>query len=112
MKRIFFFLFLFISLHAFSIDFYAVYPSHWWVGMKTTKLQLLLHGEKVGMFTRVTMSYPGVTVNKITKTESKNYLIVDVTISPAAKAGKFKIIMSGGGLPDEDVNYELKTRSK
>lgn len=112
MKKIFFFLFICISFTAFSIDFYGVYPSHWWVGMKTNKLQLLLRGENVGMFTKVTMNYPGITVNKITKTESKNYLIVDITISPTTKAGRFKIIMSGGGLPDEDVNYEFKARSK
>jgi neopullulanase len=112
MKKIFLFLFISISVTAFSIDFYGVYPSHWWVGMKTTKLQLILRGENVGLFTKVTMNYPGVTVNKLTKTESKNYLIVDVTISPATKPGRFKIIMTGGGLPDEDVNYELRSRSK
>src|SRR5918994_1676283 len=81
MKKIFLFLFLFISLHAFSIDFYGVYPTHWWV----------------------TMNYPGVTVNKLTKVDSKNYLIVDITISSTAKPGNFKIFMSGGGLPNDDV---------
>jgi hypothetical protein len=88
MKKIFLSVLICISFSAFSIDFYAVYPSHWWVGMKNNKLQLLLHGENVGMFTKVTMTYPGITVNKVTKTESKNYLIVDVTISPATKAGR------------------------
>jgi len=110
MKKIFLLLFLFISSHAFSIDFYGVYPTHWWVGMKNSKLQLLLHGENIGTFTKVTMNYPGVTLNKLTRVEGKNYLIVDITISPTARPGSFKIVMSGGGLPNEDVNYELKPR--
>ena len=111
MKKVFVFFLLIISLQAFSIDFYGVYPTHWWTGMKNSKLQLILHGENAGLFTKLTINYPGVKVDKITKQESKNYLIADLTISPVAKPGKFKIILSGGGLPEEDVNYELKARN-
>ena len=112
MKKKFLFICLFFSIQSFAIDFYAVYPTNWWVGMKNNKLQLLLHGDKIGLFEKVSIKYTGVTVTKITKTENKNYLIADLTISPLTKPGKFKIILSGGGLPDEDVNYELKVRSK
>lgn len=111
MKKFFLILFFLILVHCslFAVD---VYPMHWWVGMKNPKLQLILHGENTGMFTKVTMNYPGVTINKITKAESKNYLFVDITVSPTAKPGIIKIVMSGGGLPSETVNYELKARSK
>jgi len=112
MKKGFLFLCLFISIESFAIDFYGVYPTHWWVGMKNNKLQLLLHGDKVGLFEKVIIKYPGVSLIKITKTESKNYLIADLVISSLAKPGKFRIILSGGGLPDEDVSYELKNRKK
>jgi len=111
MKRLFVFFLLFISLSAFSIDFYSVYPTHWWVGMKNNNLQLILHGENAAMFTKVTINYPGVKIDKITKLESKNYIIADLTILSSAKPGKFKIILSGGGLANEDVSYELKARS-
>ena len=112
MKKILLLLFIFLSIESFAIDFYAIYPTHWWVGMKNNKLQLLFHGDKVGLFEKVIIKYAGVTVTKITKTESKNYLIADIIISSLAKPGKFKIILSGGGLPDEDVSYELKNRQK
>jgi len=112
MKKILLLLFIFLSIESFAIDFYAIYPIHWWVGMKNNKLQLLFHGDKVGLFEKVIIKYAGVTVTKITKTESKNYLIADIIISSLAKPGKFKIILSGGGLPDEDVSYELKNRQK
>jgi glycosidase len=71
-----------------------------------------MHGENAGMFTKVAINYPGVKVDKITKFESKNYIAADLTISSSAKPGRFKISMSGGGLSAEDVNYELRSRSK
>ena len=110
MKRFFLIILLLIFLKGRSIDFYGVYPSNWWVGMKNPKLQLMLYGKNVGMFTKVTINYAGVKVNKISNVENKNYLFVDLTISKTTAPGHFKIVMSGGGLPDEDVNYELKAR--
>jgi len=87
-----------------------VYPSNWWVGMKNPKLQLMFHGENIGHFTNVKINYPGVKVDKISKVEGKNYLFVDVAIAKSTKPGPVKIIMSGSGLADENVNYELKPR--
>ena len=80
--------------------------------MKNPKLQLLLRGENISIFSKITINYPGITINKISKAENKDCLFVDITISSATKPGKFKIILSGVGLPNEDVNYELKARSK
>ncbi len=111
MKKFLFIVFLFCSFKSWSIDMFGVYPTHWWVGMKNPKLQLILHGENAGLFNKVTINYPGVKVDKVTKVESKNYLIVDISIAATAKAGKFKIIMSGGAPGSEDVSYELRSRS-
>src|SRR5690349_11370418 len=112
MKKIFIsFLLLFFTLSSFGIDMYGVYPTNWWVGMKNPKLQLILHGENVGLFNKVSINYPGVKVDKVSKAESKNYLFVDITIAANTKPGKFKIIISGGAPGSEDVNYELKARS-
>jgi hypothetical protein len=80
--------------------------------MKNTKLQLLLHGENIGMYSKVTITYPGVKVEKLHKAESANYIFVDLTISPAAKPGKFKIKLTGGGMAAEDISYELKQKNK
>jgi neopullulanase len=113
MKRIFFAFIILISINANAIDMLGVYPSHWWVGMKNPKLQLMLHGVNVGMFTKVAITHPGVKLEKVSKVENKNYLFLDLTISPAAKTGSFKIQLStAGGAGVEDVFYELKSRSK
>lgn len=111
-KKLLFIAAILLAVNSFAIDYYNTYPTHWWTGMKNSKLQLMMHGENIGSFVKVAVNYPGVKVDKITRAESKNYLFVDLTIAVAAKPGKFKIILSGGGLPVEEVSYELKARSK
>jgi glycosidase len=49
---------------------------------------------------------------KIYKVESPNYIFADLVISAQTKPGTFTITLSGGGLPAEEVNYELKAKSK
>ncbi len=112
MKRYFIILLLVVSTKSFAIDMLGVYPTHWWVGMKNPKLQLILHGEKIGLFTKFVSNNPAIKIEKISKAESKNYVFLDLHISSAAKAGVFKINMSGGGIGVEDVFFELKSRSK
>lgn len=111
MKKTILVLAVLLSVNAFAIDMYGVYPTNWWVGMKNPKLQLILHGENAGLFNKVTINYPGVKVEKISKAESKNYLFVDLTIAATARPGKFKILMSGGAPGSEDVWFELKSRN-
>lgn len=111
MKKNLLLLLIFISAKSFAIDMGGVYPTHWWTGMKNPKLQIMMHGESIGMFTKASITYPGVKVDRIHKVENKNYLFVDVTISAAAKPGKFKITLTGAGNAAENINYELKTRS-
>ena len=114
MRKIFVFILLALGVHALaqpnrgSVD---VYPSHWWVGMKNNKLQLMLHGNDIGALKKVVINYPGVTVQKVHQVEGKNYLFVDINIASTAKPGKFSI-----GLPDHKVlrrvPFELKPRRK
>ena len=112
MKRFIVSLLLFVlCIKGWSIDFYGVYPTNWWVGMKNQNLQLLFRGEQVGRFTKVIIKYPGIKVKNVFRLESDNSLFADIVISKSAKPGKFRIILSGGGLPDEDVSYELRSRS-
>jgi neopullulanase len=87
-----------------------IYPTHWWAGMKNPKLQLMLHGEGIGDGAgSVTISYPGVKVEKVNKVESKNYLFVDLNITRQTKPGKFSINIKKAGSPVV-LQYELKAR--
>jgi len=98
---------LFIFAHSFSQSKIDVYPTNWWVGMKNPKLQLMLHGPDVASST-VSITYPGVTVNRVNKVENKNYLFVDLTIAGSAKAGTARIRLSNG----TTIDFALKPRRK
>ena len=84
------------------------YPSHWWTGMKLNKIQLMLRGDQVGNASRATISYPGVSLTKVTRVANKNYLFLDLTISPSAKPGTFQINLPG----NKKISYQLKQRSR
>ena len=85
-----------------------VYPTHWWTGMKLNKIQLMLRGNDVGNASRATLSYPGVTLTKVSRVANKNYLFLDLSISPSAKPGTFTINLAG----NKKINYQLKSRNK
>ena len=85
-------------------------PSNWWVGMKNTKLQLIVHGNQIAA-RNVTINYPGVTLLKTNKVENANYLFLDLEISPATQPGIFPIRFEKKGAKAIVSNYELKARN-
>lgn len=84
------------------------YPTHWWAGMKTPALQIMLHGKSIGTST-FNLSYPGVKLQKVFKAENPNYVFLDLTISPATRPGIIKIVMNSSNGKSE-MAYELKAR--
>lgn len=88
----------------------GIYPTHWWVGMKNPNLQLMVHGMNVRTV-KFTVSYPGVKLVKVTKSENNNWAFLDLVISPSAKPGKIKIHVDAEE-GDADVMYELKAKNK
>ncbi len=85
-------------------------PPFWWVGMKNSKVELMIHDYKIKGY-KVETNHPGVTVNRVSKVQSPNYLFVELDIAPDAAARTFKIALIKG----DDVrtyNYELKARRR
>ncbi|HLO37796.1 MAG TPA: cyclomaltodextrinase N-terminal domain-containing protein, partial [Lacibacter sp.] len=76
---------------SFAQNTYNLYPANWWVGMKYNKLQIMINGTDVGKHSGFAIAYPGVTLTKVNKFESKNYVILDVTIAQTAKPGTVAI---------------------
>lgn len=87
----------------------AFYPSNWWTGMKDQKLQLMIHADDIAGDS-ISFSYPGVTLLKTRRAESKNYVFLDILISPAARPGKIKIHFNRKGDGEGVFEYELKAR--
>jgi neopullulanase len=96
------------TVHAYDIK--GMYPTHWWVGMKNPNLQLMIHMPSVGPV-KFAVSYPGVELVKVTKSENNNYVFLDLRIQPSAKPGRMKIRLTGLQGATE-VDYELKARSR
>lgn len=86
-----------------------VEPLNWWVGMKNPNLQLLVNGVNIGETTPV-ISYPGVTIKKINKADSKNYLFIDLHITKNTRPGSFVIKFNKGSKAVYSYNYTLLPR--
>lgn len=99
-----------IYLSANAVDIQNVDPPFWWVGMKNTELQILLHGKDIAK-SDVTVNYPGVNVKEVVRTTNPNYVFLYVDITSKAKPGKMNITFTENGQKTVQP-YELKARNK
>ena len=81
-------------------------PPNWWIGFKNKNLQLIVKHENVGEASP-SISYPGVTIQKVHKADSPNYLFIDLSISELTKAGKFDITFTFKDGVEKKHTYEL-----
>lgn len=110
-KITFLILFIFRIAGVFAVQVDRVEPSFWWIGMKNPSLQLMVHGEDLGG-AEVSLNYPGVHVESVSRVENPNYLFVNLTISPEARPGKFDISFRSGKKSVVNSSYELKSRDR
>ena len=119
MKKIFLFSLFIAFIHiAAAQNEYNVYPTHWWVGMKNPKLQLMVHGENIAS-TIPTFKLPaagvkiadGVTLKATHRAENPNYMFIDLVIDKNAKPG-MRILKFGTGAQQKQISFELKARRK
>ncbi|MNX97716.1 Beta/alpha-amylase precursor [compost metagenome] len=84
--------FILMLLCCFSLAINAknteVYPTNWWVGMKTNSIQLLIRSTDDSFTTdKININYPGIAINKTYSFPNSKYIAVDITISPETAAG-------------------------
>ncbi len=104
-------LFGLLSLVGLPLFAQRIEPLNWWVSMKNPNLQLLIHAENIGETTPV-ITYPGVTIQKVTKADSKNYLFVDLLITKTARPGTFPIQFKKGATVVSTATYSLLPRQQ
>ena len=103
-------IFLLFSTTSFAqTNIQHVEPLNWWVGMRDQNLQLMIHGNGIGETTPV-IRYPGVSLLKTHKADSKNYLFLDLRITKSAKPGTVKIDFTQNGKVVDTYNYTLLAR--
>ena len=110
MKRLSFFLFLFVSMNtmmnaAVMID--RIEPTNWFVGMKNPSLQLMVYGKDIRS-AEVTTDYAGVTIDSLVRLDSPDYLLVYLNLrgaQPGNMTLNFKV-----GKKTQKVSYPLLQR--
>jgi glycosidase len=108
MKKLLFFLLATISLHAQDL---RIEPLNWWVGMKNTKLQLLVHGKDL-KGSEVISKKPGLKIVKVNQADSPNYLFIDCEVAQNAQAGTYPIELIKGNQVIHHIDYPLLAREK
>ncbi|MFN2423168.1 MAG: alpha-amylase family glycosyl hydrolase, partial [Cryomorphaceae bacterium] len=89
-------------------QFNHVEPPHWWAGMESDMLEILVHGKDVGVNTFEIKRATGVVLEKAEKTENPNYVILHLDVSKAAP--QTFTIASRGKAGRIDFSYRLKER--
>ncbi|MFS4483842.1 glycoside hydrolase family 13 protein [Hyunsoonleella sp. 2307UL5-6] len=92
-------------------DIQRVEPLNWWVGFKNQSLELLVQHPNISGRIPV-ISYKGVSIERINKADSANYLFISLNISKSTISGKFNIIFKKDNEEDLIHTYELKSREK
>lgn len=86
-------------------------PPNWWIGMNNPNLQLMVYAPNIGE-TTPECSYAGVSIEKVTKAESNNYLFIDLLISAQTKPGKISFLFKKNGKVVHSQLYELQARKQ
>ena len=88
-----------------------VEPLNWWIEFKDNTLQLLIKEDNIDEAS-VEISYTGVTIDKVHKADSPNYLFIDLSIAKNTKSGKFDIVFKFEDGTEKRHTYELKDKAK
>ena len=98
-----------VSISNTSLE--RVEPPNWWIDFKDTSLQLLVKEPNIGN-SIPSISYSGVTIEKVHKARSENYLFIDLNIDKTTAAGSFDILFTFEDGSKKTHTYQLKGRQK
>jgi len=90
-------------------DIDRVEPPHWCTGFRETGLQLMVHGDEISQY-EPTVDYPGLSIDRVERVKSPNYLFIYLNIDPKTRPGAFDISFSGPG-QTLTQHYELRPKN-
>ncbi|MDJ0760159.1 MAG: glycoside hydrolase family 13 protein [Woeseiaceae bacterium] len=99
---------IFITSPLLATEIERVEPPFWWQGFEHTELQLLIYGEGIGEF-EPSVDYDGVTLARVEKVKSPNYLFVYLAIDASAEDGWLDLVFTNGS---ETIDYRYELREK
>lgn len=95
-------------LPAYGQD-HQTYPTNWWTNMRYNHIQIMVHGKDIGKADGYSVVYPGVVLERISRTENPNYVFLNLQITDSADAGTMQIQVSKGKR-NIAIPFELKER--
>ena len=96
-----------LSMKAAAVNVDRIEPAFWFAGMKNPSLQLMVYGKDIRE-AEVTTDYAGVSVERLVKLDSPNYLLVYLNLSQA-QPGTMTLNFKQNG-KTKKVKYELRQR--
>jgi len=84
-------------------------PESWWVGMKSDRLQLMVHGDRVAEL-EPTLAYAGVLLEGVERVENPNYLFINLRIAPETRPGTLRIDFKRGRSKVASRSFVLQAR--
>ena len=98
-----------LQLSAKQVAVKHVHPEFWWSGMKNSQLQVLVHGDQLGIYDVTLEGASDVELTKVIKPENKNYVILYLGLEKA-QPQTFNIVLKNGKKTVKKIAYELKQR--
>jgi glycosidase len=97
MKKVLLIIFLLLSffLKPKASEIERIEPAFWWAGMKNPELQIMIYGKDISK-NKLSLSYPGVKLKRVSPVENPNYLFIYLEISAAAKPGNMQLTFTRG----------------
>ncbi|WP_452222222.1 glycoside hydrolase family 13 protein [Lacinutrix salivirga] len=92
-------------------DIERVEPPNWWIGFKNNQFQLLIKHPNISD-AEPSINYQGVSIEKVHKADSPNYLFIDLATTENTKAGQFNINFKFKDGKQLTHTYELKDRER
>ncbi|WP_027330096.1 glycoside hydrolase family 13 protein [Marinimicrobium agarilyticum] len=86
-------------------------PPFWWAGMASARLQLMVHGDRVGELD-VTVDHAGIRLDTVHRVDSPHYLFVDLTLSNDFDGGTVPLTFTDGDNRTFVHDYAFRTRRK
>ncbi len=116
MKKVISALLLGAILYCSNVELFAqrierVEPPNWWIGMKTSSIQVLVYGEDIATL-NPKIEYNGVNLEQVIRTSNPNYLFLYLNVSPESSPGNVSIKFHRGKKVVQTYNFPLKSREK
>jgi neopullulanase len=106
------FLTLFLTISGICSAQISIYPPNWWGNMRHDQIQLLVRSTDAGFSqNQVKISFPGISIDKVTPLENGKYMAIDIKIDKTAAPGIAYFEFSKGK-KTQKVAWPLKAREQ